>query len=104
MPRSSASSPARARMVNSRGWICRPWKKRTGPETSSVSPLRMVRSRNGWPGHEHSISPLESLITAWKKRSPRRVGITPFETTSPIAVASTPGASRAIDVTVVASR
>ena len=59
--RVSSSSP---RLTNSRGWSWRPWKKRTLPLTSSTSPLSIVRSRNGWPGHDTSIIPVSSLSTA----------------------------------------
>ena len=45
-----------------------------GRETRSVCPTAMVRSRNACPGQTHSSTPLSSRSTAWKIRSPRRVG------------------------------
>ena len=96
----ASSSP---RLTNSRGCSWRPWKKRTLPVTSSTSPLSIVRSRKGWPGHDTSIIPVSSLSTAWKIRSPLRVGSTPFETTRPMTVPCIPVSSDAIGETVLAS-
>ena len=50
----------------------------------------MVRSRNGCPGQTHSSTPLSSRSTAWKIRSPRRVGSTPLATTRPTQATSWP--------------
>ena len=63
----------------------------------------MLRSRNGCPGHEASIIPDSSRTTAWKTRSPFRVGRMPFEMTRPITVTSAPTATVAIGATVLAS-
>ena len=63
----------------------------------------MVRSRNGCPGQDTSIIPLASFTTAWKMRSPFRVGITPFEITLPMTVPSIPASRSAIRDTVLAS-
>ena len=68
-----------------------------------MSPLSMVRSRYGWPGHATSIMPVSSWSTAWKIRSPFRVGSTPFETTRPMTVPCIPVSSEAIGATVLAS-
>ncbi|SOD03439.1 hypothetical protein SAMN05216486_11327 [bacterium JGI 053] len=65
--------------------------------------MRITRSRYGWPGQAHSTIPVSSRTTAWKMRSPRRVGSTPLDTTRPTMVASIPVASAAILVTVEAS-
>ncbi len=100
---SAASSPSLASCVNSLGWSWRPWKKRTVPETRRRSPFWITRSRNGCPGQEHSISPDESRMTAWKMRSPLRVGITPLDTTRPMTFASIPGSSAAMRWMVEAS-
>jgi len=96
----SLSSP---RFTNSRGWSWRPWKNRTLPLTRSRSPLAIVRSRKGWPGHATSIIPVSSRSTAWKIRSPLRVGSTPFDTTRPTTVPCIPVSSDAIGATVLAS-
>ena len=95
-----SSSP---RLTYSRGWSCRPWKKRTAPETSSTSSFLIVRSRKGWPGHDTSIMPVSSLSTAWKIRSPLRVGSTPLEMTRPTTVPCIPVSSDAIGAMVLAS-
>ena len=50
----------------------------------------MVRSRKGCPGQTHSSTPLSSRSTAWKIRSPRRVGSTPLATTLPTQATSWP--------------
>jgi hypothetical protein len=63
----------------------------------------ITRSRYGCPGHETSIIPLSSRMTAWKMRSPLRVGITPFEMTVPSTVTSIPGSALAIGAMVDAS-
>ena len=63
----------------------------------------MVRSRKGCPGHDTSIMPLSSRSTAWKIRSPLRVGSTPFEITVPMTVPSIPGSRLLIGATVLAS-
>jgi len=68
-----------------------------------TSPFSIVRSRNGWPGHEASIMPVSSLRTAWKIRSPFRVGIIPLEITFPMIVPSIPVSSDAMGVMVLAS-
>jgi hypothetical protein len=47
--------------------------------------------------------PVASRTTAWKIRSPLRVGMIPFETTVPITVASIPGSSDEMGETVLAS-
>ena len=47
--------------------------------------------------------PLPSWITAWKMRSPDRVGMVPLVRTWPTTVASIPTASPPIGVTVEAS-
>ena len=47
--------------------------------------------------------PLASLRTAWKIRSPLRVGMIPFETTVPITVPSRPTSIFTIGVMVLAS-
>ncbi len=49
------------------------------------------------------MSPLESRTTAWKMRSPLRVGSTPLDTTRPMTLASIPGSSAAIRCTLDAS-
>ena len=49
------------------------------------------------------MSPVRSRITAWKMRSPLRVGSTPFETIRPTTVASIPGSRVRIGCTVEAS-
>ena len=95
-----SSSP---KFTNSRGWNWRPWKNLTEPVTSRTSPLLIVRSRKGWPGHETSIIPVSSRSTAWKIRRPFRVGITPLEITVPIIVPCIPGSRLLIGVTVLAS-
>ena len=91
------------RLTYSRGWSWRPWKKRTAPLTSSTSSLRMVRSRYGCPGHDTSIMPVSSLSTAWKMRSPFRVGSTPLETTVPMTVPCMPVSSDEMVAIVLAS-
>ena len=96
----SASGP---RFTISRGCSWRPWKKRTAPVSRSLSSFLMTRSRYGCPGHETSIIALSSRITAWKMRSPFRVGITPFEMTVPSTVTSIPGSALAIGAIVLAS-
>ena len=73
------------------------------PVSSSTSPFWMVRSRNGWPGQLTSIMPESSRTTAWKMRSPLRVGMTPLETTRPMTVPSIPVSSDAMGATVLAS-
>ena len=47
--------------------------------------------------------PESSRSTAWKIRSPLRVGITPFEITRPITVPCIPVSSDEIGATVLAS-
>jgi len=71
--------------------------------TRRLSPFWICRSRYGWPGHDTSIIPVSSRSTAWKMRNPLRVGITPFDTTWPMIVASIPGSSDAMVDTVLAS-
>jgi len=65
--------------------------------------LSIVRSRNACPGHETSSIPLASRTTAWKMRSPLRVGRIPLEMTRPMTVTSIPGATAEIGVMVLAS-
>ena len=99
-PVPSSSGP---RLTNSRGCRRRPWKKRTGPVHSSQSPLVMVRSRYGWPGHAASTMPVASCSTTWNTRSPFRVGSTPAAMTRPRTVTSVPTATWLMGVTVEAS-
>ena len=54
------------------------------------SGLRIFRSSQGWPGQAQVIIPESSWSTAWKMRSPARVGTTPMLRTLPIAEASSP--------------
>ncbi len=49
------------------------------------------------------MSPVSSRTTAWKIRSPFRVGSTPLLTTSPITVASMPTSNDEMVATVLAS-
>jgi hypothetical protein len=74
-----------------------------GAVTSSVSPFEIVRSRKGCPGQDTSSIPERSRSTAWKIRSPLRVGSTPLDTTVPITVPCIPGSSDAMGATVLAS-
>ena len=67
------------------------------------SPLRTLRSTQGWPGQEQVTMPESSWMTAWKMRRPRRVGRMPLLRTSPTTVTSIPTCASAIGVMVEAS-
>ena len=99
----SAEADAGSSRVCSRGWIWRPWKNLTGPVTRIRSPGRSERSSHGCPGHAQVMIPVSSPMTAWKIRSPDRVGTMPLLRTTPTAVTSMPTSTRFSGVMVDAS-
>ena len=99
----SPSSPA-PRLIYSRGAPAGVQEETDGAQEQKyvIFLNRTIEERLAGP-RPASMSPLESCTTAWNTRSPFRVGMTPFEITVPITVASSPIRSFAIDDTVLAS-